>query len=66
MDPVTIIGLTNAALTLIEQALPQIQALANKGEITPAQQQAVLDRYNAFKASGDAAFSGPEWQKSGQ
>jgi outer membrane protein TolC len=65
MDPITIITLANAALALVEQAVPQIQALANKGEITADQQASTLAAYQSLKATVEAGpFAGPEWQVS--
>jgi polyhydroxyalkanoate synthesis regulator phasin len=62
MDPITIISIINASLTLVEQLTPQVKELFQKGDITAEQQKALLDRYNALKANIDAEFSGPEWQ----
>ena len=44
MDPATILALLNAGLTLVEQLTPEVQALATKGEISVADQQALADR----------------------
>lgn len=52
----------NAALTLIEELLPQAEALVQSGQITPAQQQTMLDKYNSLKAKADGQFSGSAWQ----
>jgi hypothetical protein len=54
--------LANAALTLLEQLLPKIQQSVAKGDVTVEEQRAVHERYAALRATGDAAFSGPEWQ----
>jgi hypothetical protein len=56
------IALISAALALAEKLLPRLDALVKSGQITPAQQQAVRDRYLALRAKADAAFQGPEWE----
>jgi hypothetical protein len=56
------IVLANAALSLLEALLPQIQQLVKSGDVSPAEQQAVHDRYQALRTAGDAAFQGPEWE----
>lgn len=64
MDPTAIIAATLAALNLVEKLMPTIQQLGTSGVITAEQQQIIRDQYNALRAQGDAAFSGPEWQVS--
>lgn len=56
------IALANAALGLVELLIPRIKQLAQSGQISPEQQQAVRDKYNSLRKAGDAAFAGPEWQ----
>lgn len=62
MDPITLISLASGAMSMVETLIPAIQKLAQSGEITKEQQQAVLEKYNALVSSGDAMFEGPEWQ----
>ena len=62
MNPVAILAATNAALSLAEQLLPLIAALAAKGEVTPAQQAELLTKYNSLKTQADGQFTGPAWQ----
>lgn len=52
----------NAALALAEKLIPIIAARVQDGDITPEQQAAIRERYDALRAKGDAAFTGPEWQ----
>jgi hypothetical protein len=61
MDPITILSLANGALTVVEALIPKIAELFQKGEITAAQQQEVLAKYQSLKAKADGQFSGPEW-----
>ena len=62
MGPQEILTATNAAITLIEALLPSITALVQKGEITPAQQTALMAKYQSLKTKADGQFAGPEWQ----
>ena len=48
--------LANAAIALLETLLPRLEKLRLTGAITPEQQQAVHDRYQALRAQGSAAF----------
>jgi hypothetical protein len=55
------IAIANAAIALIEALAPKIQAAVKSGQVTPTEQQTLLDKYNSLKTNLDAAFSGPEW-----
>lgn len=59
MDPITIITAASAAATLLQTLLPEIQAMANKGQISPEDQQKLWNSIQGLKSS--AAFQGPEW-----
>ena len=63
MEAAAILAIVDGALTILEQAVPAIQAAAGQGTITPEQQQAVYQRVSALRAG--AAFSGPEWGLAG-
>lgn len=54
--------LANALMTALEQLVPKIQGLVKSGDVTKEEQQQVRDRYNALRAAGDSAFTGPEWE----
>lgn len=60
MEPVAIIGLANAAITIVEQLAPLVQQAVAKGEISPEVQTA-LDKRIAALRPGGTAFAGPEW-----
>lgn len=64
MDPLTILAAISASIDLTEKLLPLVGQLQSSGQITVAQQQAVLDAYNSLKAKADGQFSGPEWTPS--
>lgn len=55
--------LINASLALVEKLLPRLADALKTGQITPAQQQELRDRYAALRAKADAAFAGPEWDQ---
>lgn len=57
-----IILAVNAALAFAERAMPIIQQLAKRGEVTEGEQKELRDRYNALVEAGDKAFEGPEWE----
>lgn len=54
----------NAALALAEKLLPLLTDAFARGEMSLADQRAARDRYQAMRAAGDAAFTGPAWQRS--
>lgn len=57
------IALANAALALLELLLPKIQEGVKTGDVSVEDQAAVRSKYEALRAQGDAAFSGPGWQQ---
>ena len=54
----------NAALALAEKLMPLLTEAFARGEMSVAEQQAARDRYQSMRAAGDAAFTGPQWQRS--
>lgn len=51
-----------AALDLAESLIPVIEDKAKAGDVTPAEQQAVRDRYEQLRDNFDEAFNRPEWK----
>jgi hypothetical protein len=66
MDPITIIALADAALVLINKAIPAIRDAFASGEIPVEKQAEVRAKYEALRAAGGAAFQGPEYELSGR
>lgn len=66
MDPLTIIGMTSAAIAFLKEAIPQVRDMFERGEITKEQQEALLAEYTSLKEKADGQFSGPEWEQSGR
>jgi hypothetical protein len=62
LTPATILLLFEGALTAFEKLSPIVKDLFAKGDVSPADQQRVIDRLNALRSGG--GFSGPEWQPS--
>lgn len=62
MEPLEYLALINGAMALTEALLPKLKQLKLSGAISDEEQAAVLARFNALKAKGDAAFQGPEWE----
>lgn len=62
MTPAEVLLAINSGLNLVDALLPQLQQHKLSGDITPEQQQAVLDRYAALREKANEMFSGPEWQ----
>lgn len=60
MNPVLILGGVNAALTLLEQFAPALQAAVAKGEISAEQQTVVLARMDLIRSG--KFFDQPHWQ----
>lgn len=62
MDPVTVFAALKAALALAEELAPVVADLAQKGEITVAQQQEVQAAYASLKSRADGQLLGREWE----
>lgn len=62
MDPITVFAALKAALALAEELAPVVTELAQKGEITVAQQQEVQAAYASLKSRADGQFLGREWE----
>lgn len=59
MEATVLITLIDTGITLIEKLMPSLKAAFAKGEISAADQQALVDRLNKLRTSD--AFSGKEW-----
>jgi hypothetical protein len=62
MPPLVI---ANGLIAMLELVMPKIEALVKKGEVTPEEQQALMNKIEALK-SDPSKFSGPEWEPSGR
>jgi hypothetical protein len=62
MDPLTVIALTNAALSVLEKSIPVINDLKLQGLITKEAQEELLKKYESLKNTADGQFSGPHWK----
>lgn len=61
MDPISI---TTLAIAVLRQAIPAIQDMVKKGQISPEQQAQVLADYKSLINESNGQFSGPEWEVS--
>jgi hypothetical protein len=61
MNPALILAAIDGAIALIEKLTPLVQNLISKGEITPEQQDALMNRMDELNRLD--LFSGPEWRK---
>jgi hypothetical protein len=59
MESITVL---TGLISVLEIVIPKIAELVKSGEITPEQQQTLLDRKDALLEKLDEAFSGPEWE----
>ncbi len=66
MTPLAIIGLASAAITLLNEAIPEIKRMTAGGEISPEDQQKVLDEFNALKTRTGSIFEGLDQTPSGR
>jgi hypothetical protein len=66
MDPITVIALADAAIAFLNKAIPAIRDAFEGGEIPADKQAEVRRKYEALRAAGGAAFSGPEYELSGR
>lgn len=66
MNPLTLISLISASLTLINEAVPEIKRMVDKGDITPEQQKQLLDEIKTMRARTGSIFTGPEAAPSGR
>lgn len=60
MNPALIIAMIDGFIAMIEKLVPIVQGMAAKGDVTPEQQQALLDRMEDLNRLD--LFSGPEWR----
>lgn len=60
------LALLSGIIALANEAVPQVRAMFDRGEITKEQQDKLLADYQNLRNNLDAFFSGPEWQKSGR
>ncbi len=66
MDIISIIALANAAIVVVEKAVPAIRDAFSRGDIPPEKQAQVRADYEKLRALGGDAFSGPEYELSGR
>lgn len=66
MGALEIIALADAAVVFLQKAIPAIRNQFNGGEVTTEQQAEVRRKYEALRAAGGEAFSGPEYELSGR
>lgn len=60
------IALLSGIIALANEAIPQVRAMFDRGEITKEQQEKLLADYQNLRDNLDDFFSGPEWEKSGR
>ena len=66
MEILAIIAMADASLAFLQKAVPAIRDAFAKGEIPADKQQEVRNKYEALRAAGGDAFSGPEYELSGR
>lgn len=59
------IQLANAALGLLSLLLPRIDNAVKNGQVSVEAQAGLRKQYDHLRATGDAAFQGPEWNIEG-
>jgi hypothetical protein len=62
MNPLIIINSINASLALLQNLLPLLDGMVERGEITVEQQNKVRAAYNSLRNQSDGQFQGPHWQ----
>jgi hypothetical protein len=62
MNPIVIINSVNAALALLQNLLPLLDGMVDRGEISVEQQARVRAKYDSLKNQTDGQFQGPHWQ----
>lgn len=61
MDPIT---LATLGLSLARLAIPEIQKLVERGEVSADEQKRVMDEFTRLKTHATGLFDGPEWKVS--
>lgn len=64
MDPLTLAAVSGA-ISLLEKFTPALIANLQSGQVSDADQQALLDRISKLRTDA-SAFQGPEWEQSGR
>ncbi len=54
MEITAIMAMVDAAITFLEQGLPEIQRAVERGEVSVEKQKEISDKYNALKQTGFA------------
>ena len=62
MEAAAILAIIDGATVILQTVMPELNKALQKGTVTPEQQQERVDKLNALRL--DAAFQGPEWEKS--
>lgn len=60
------IALLSGIIALANEAVPKIREMFASGQITPEQQQKLLDDINSLRDRLNNGFTGPEWENSGR
>jgi hypothetical protein len=66
MDPITVLALANAAVALAQKAIPVIRDAFASGDIPDEEAAEWRKKYEALRALGGEAYSGPDYELSGR
>lgn len=66
MDPITILALADGVFALAAKAVPVIRDAFRSGQIPDEEAAEWRKKYEALRALGGDAFSGPDYELSGR
>lgn len=66
MDPMTIIMMASAGIKFAKEAIPAIQEMFARGQISVEDQAKVRAEYESLRTLAGGEFTGPEWELSGR
>lgn len=66
MDPLTVVAVTSAAISLLKELIPQIKEFASNNDITTEQQAKLAAEFLSLKNRMAGEFKGVEWEQSGR
>lgn len=66
MSAAAALALAQALMAALKTLVPTIREFASGGQITPEQEQAILNELGSLRGQPGPTYAGPEWEQSGR
>lgn len=66
MDPLTIMALASATITLVKEIMPQVRDAINGGELSAEDEAKARAEYESLRKQLGGEFTGSHWELSGR